>query len=296
MAKKISKANGIPLSGGSGGGATNLGYTPSPTNGIVTSDTGTDATIPLADGTNAGLLKPAKYTVLENTSNTNSGDETNATIKSKLEQSTTSTDGWLSSIDWNTFNGKQNSFGYTPANKAGETFTGNISATNLSGSNTGDQDLSSLAPKDSPTFTTKTTHSYATANSLASFNGSKELISLGSTYPTLAEMALLKDLSVVKIKITTSISITTSTLDASNYSQNGKTVIIDNGVNAINITINSELVASYLKKGTGAVTFVQGSGRTLVQVDDTSVLDGAVGSTASITSDGTTDYLRISNS
>jgi len=36
-------------------GVTNLGYTPSPTNGIVTSDTGTDATIPLADGTNAGL-------------------------------------------------------------------------------------------------------------------------------------------------------------------------------------------------------------------------------------------------
>jgi hypothetical protein len=38
-----------------GGGATNLGYTPSPTDGTVTSDTGTDATIPLADGTNAGL-------------------------------------------------------------------------------------------------------------------------------------------------------------------------------------------------------------------------------------------------
>jgi len=41
--------------GGGGGGATDLGYTPSPTNGIVTSSTGTDATIPLADGTNAGL-------------------------------------------------------------------------------------------------------------------------------------------------------------------------------------------------------------------------------------------------
>ncbi|HRA72171.1 MAG TPA: hypothetical protein PLB11_05055, partial [Flavobacterium sp.] len=48
---------------GGGGGATNLGYTASPANGIVTSDTGTDATIPLADGTNAGLLKPTKFTV-----------------------------------------------------------------------------------------------------------------------------------------------------------------------------------------------------------------------------------------
>jgi len=47
-----------------GAGATNLGYTASPTNGIVTSDTGTDATLPLADVTNAGLLAPADFTQL----------------------------------------------------------------------------------------------------------------------------------------------------------------------------------------------------------------------------------------
>jgi hypothetical protein len=41
-------------------GATNLGYTASSTNGVVTSDTGSDATIPLADNTNAGLLSPAE--------------------------------------------------------------------------------------------------------------------------------------------------------------------------------------------------------------------------------------------
>jgi hypothetical protein len=56
-------------------GATNLGYTPSPTNGTVTSSTGSSATLPLADATNAGLLKPAKFTVLENTSGTNTGDQ-----------------------------------------------------------------------------------------------------------------------------------------------------------------------------------------------------------------------------
>jgi len=42
------------------GGATNLSYTANPSNGIVTSDTGSDATIPLADLTNAGLLSPAE--------------------------------------------------------------------------------------------------------------------------------------------------------------------------------------------------------------------------------------------
>jgi len=56
-------------------GATNLGYTAAPTNGTVTSSTGTSATLPLADATSAGLLKPAKFTLLENTSGTNTGDQ-----------------------------------------------------------------------------------------------------------------------------------------------------------------------------------------------------------------------------
>ncbi len=46
------------------GGATNLTYSPSGTNGVVISDTGTDATIPAADATNAGLLVPAGFNKL----------------------------------------------------------------------------------------------------------------------------------------------------------------------------------------------------------------------------------------
>lgn len=47
-------------------GVTNLGYTASSTNGIVTSDTGSDATIPLVTGTEAGLLSPTDYTKIGN--------------------------------------------------------------------------------------------------------------------------------------------------------------------------------------------------------------------------------------
>ncbi len=61
------------------GGATNLAATLSATNIIVTSDTGTDATLPAADGTNAGLLVPAQFTMLSNLSGTNTGDQTNIT-------------------------------------------------------------------------------------------------------------------------------------------------------------------------------------------------------------------------
>ena len=50
--------NAIWVNVDSGGGSTNLGYTPSATNGVVTSD-GTDATLTLVDGTNAGLVSPS---------------------------------------------------------------------------------------------------------------------------------------------------------------------------------------------------------------------------------------------
>jgi hypothetical protein len=100
-----------------------------------------------------------------------------------------------------------------------------------------------------------------------------------------------------QIVITTSTDITTDTKDANGIVQRGRNVVIDNGVNDINLTVNggTNFLASYLKHGTGAITFVQGSGRTLVQVDATAVLDGLEGSTATISSVGTTDYLRISN-
>lgn len=103
--------------------------------------------------------------------------------------------------------------------------------------------------------------------------------------------------SVSQIVITTAISITTATTDGSGNSQNGKNVIIDNGANAINITVDAgvNFLASYLKHGSGTITFVQGSGRTLIQVNGTNVMFGAVGSTATISSIGTTDYLKIDN-
>lgn len=122
------------------------------------------------------------------------------------------------------------------------------------------------------------------------------------TFPDKAgTVALLSDLSAsaepTQITITTSVSITTDTLDANSKKQIGKNVIINNGASAINITVNggTDFCASYLKHGAGTITFVQGTGRTLIQVNATAILNGAVGSTATISSIVTTDYLRISN-
>lgn len=101
-----------------------------------------------------------------------------------------------------------------------------------------------------------------------------------------------------QISITTAVNITTATNDSGGRGQKGRNVAIINGSTAINITVNggTDFAASYLKTGTGNITFVQGSGRTLIAVDGTYILTGAVGSVASISSVGTTDYLQIFNS
>jgi hypothetical protein len=77
----------------------------------------------------------------------NTGDETTSTIKTKLGAASAGQDGYLTSGNWTTFNSKQDALTYTPANKAGETFTGNISATNLSGTNTGDETTATIKTK-----------------------------------------------------------------------------------------------------------------------------------------------------
>jgi len=57
-----------------GSGSTNLSYSATSTNGTVISSNGTNATLLLATGANAGLLSPSQFTLLGNTSGSNTGD------------------------------------------------------------------------------------------------------------------------------------------------------------------------------------------------------------------------------
>lgn len=62
-----------------------------------------------------------------NLSGTNTGDETNATIKTKLGAATSLVDGYLTSTDWNTFNNKQSAISLTTTGSSGAaTFSGNV--------------------------------------------------------------------------------------------------------------------------------------------------------------------------
>ena len=69
-------------------------------------------TADIASSTNKNYVSDAQATVVGNTSGTNTGDETTATIKTKLGAANTSNDGYLTSENWNTFNNKLNGYLY----------------------------------------------------------------------------------------------------------------------------------------------------------------------------------------
>lgn len=97
--------------------------------GLVTA--GADATTAdIADSLNKRYVTDAQLTVIGNTSGTNTGDETQTTIKTKLGAATTSTDGYLTSTDWNTFNNKQAALGFTPENVANKSTTTTLGTSN----------------------------------------------------------------------------------------------------------------------------------------------------------------------
>ena len=60
------------------GGATNLGYDAATR--VVSSDSGTDATLPLVDGTNAGLMAPANFTKLASIASGATANSADATL------------------------------------------------------------------------------------------------------------------------------------------------------------------------------------------------------------------------
>jgi hypothetical protein len=82
-------------------------------------------------------LSSAKYTDLQNTTGTNTGDVSLGTASGlslggqvlSLGLASAGVTGALSGTDWTTFNSKQNALGYTPVNKAGDTVSGNLAIT-----------------------------------------------------------------------------------------------------------------------------------------------------------------------
>ena len=128
----------------------------------------------------------------------------------------------------------------------------------------------------------------------------KSLYNTASTWVTTNGQNVLDRLGVLEINQVTktaAVSFNTEALSDGGYSQNGKNVVIQNGTNAINITVGATAngVYSFQKEGTGAITFLASAGKTRRDVDGTNVMDGAIGSTATVSVVGTIVSIRISN-
>ena len=93
------------------------------------------------------------------------------------------------------------------------------------------------------------------------------------------------------IKITTSANFNASAL-INGLGQNGRRVIIDNGASNIEVNVDATLDTTYMKKGSGTVTFTAGAGRTLVACNTVVLLQNEF-DVAYIGSVGTQDRLYI---
>jgi len=80
----------IVTGGGGGGGSVNLGYNAATTSGEVTNSGGTNATIPAADGTNAGLILASEKTKLGNIEDDATRDQSASEIRTLVESATDS--------------------------------------------------------------------------------------------------------------------------------------------------------------------------------------------------------------
>ena len=82
---------------------------------VITDGLGNDSALSLAttSASITGTLAVSSTLTASNLSGTNTGDETQATIKSKLGIATTSVDGYLTSTDWTNFNNKVGGSGTT---------------------------------------------------------------------------------------------------------------------------------------------------------------------------------------
>lgn len=88
--------NTLTINAAGGGGATNLTTTAAPTQVTVNSDTGTDAVIAAADGTNAGLLLPAEKTKLAGIATGATANSSDATLLSRVNHTGTQTASTIS--------------------------------------------------------------------------------------------------------------------------------------------------------------------------------------------------------
>ena len=153
-------------------GVTNLSYTASSSNGVVTSSSGNNATLPLATNSNAGLLSPAEHVIVNNQSNTNTGDNATNTqysglvtnVTTNLTEGTTTT----TTVDVNSSDGTNATLLQATGSRAG--------VMTVAQHDQLDQNTTDIAALDSNTVTNITVVEAPTLVNINSSDGSDDSI------------------------------------------------------------------------------------------------------------------------
>jgi hypothetical protein len=135
---------------------------------VITDGLGNDSALSLAttSASITGTLAVSSTLTASNLSGTNTGDETQATIKSKLGAATTSVDGYLTAANWTTFNGKESVLTFSaPLSRATNTISIPAATTSVSGH---------LTSTDWTTFNAKVGGS-GTTNYVPKFSGASAI-------------------------------------------------------------------------------------------------------------------------
>lgn len=157
-------------------GTTNLDFLATPTGGTVFSSTGTDAVLPLATATNAGLQSPVDKSKLDGIANGATANQTDAYLLSRTNHTGTQPISTVTGLQ-TTLDGKVDKVAGERLINASEI----TKLSNQSGINTGDQDLSNLVVKN--TAITGATNTKITYDSKGLVTGGTSLVA--SDVPTL---------------------------------------------------------------------------------------------------------------
>lgn len=130
--------------------------------------------------------------------------------------------------------------------------------------------LDTKAPSASPTFTTKSTHSYATATTVATFNGSKELVSSTVTPTELGLLSTADRLQITERQPLAAVRTAGGVLGWTNPT--GGSIII------------TSLILDITTATTGASTIDCGVATNATTLNDT-VIDGVSGTPAAVVDD-----------
>ena len=253
-------------------GVTNLSYTAAVSQGTVTSSTGANATVPLADGVNAGLMTAAEKTKVGNTSGTNTGDNSVNTLYSGLVSnvSTNLSEGTASliAVDVNSSDGTNATLAQASTTRAG--VMSKVKFDEVTANTLKTSDINHNVTTNLSTTTT------ATTNTVVSSDGTDAVLPAATT--TVAGVMTGAD----KLKLD-GIEALADVTDATNVNAAGAVMNSDTTTASMSFVVDEDNMASNLATKVPTQQSVKAYVDNLLASNDAMVFKGTIGTGGTLT-------------